>query len=159
MITLKNFYLHYPHKCVPNPNTIPNPYFPKTEMDCEHKHSLSYAQWSEIVEVILEEVMNYLLRGFNFILPEKLGEWAIVKMKNKEFRYMFSKDGDTCNRRLERDMNPYKPFLKWKKWFKHTKVADSTIWRIVILKKSKFAKILNKTFHKSPLIFNDNKKY
>jgi nucleoid DNA-binding protein len=159
MISLKDFYLHYPHKCVPNPNTVPSPYFPKTEMDCENKYSLSSSQWIEIIEVYLEELMKYLLKGNSFNMPLMLGTLNIVKTKAKEIRYMFTRSKDSCERRVEKNINKYKPILKWTRNYSTTKLPDPWIWKLTLLKESKFSHMLNKVFDKSPLIFNDAKKF
>lgn len=159
MISLKQFYLFYPHKCVSNPNTVPNPYFPKTEMDCTNKHSLNYAQWMEIMEVYLEELMDYLLTGLRFSMPQMLGSLEIIKSKTNGIRYMFTNSVDGCDRRIEKDILTYRPILKWYKDHKTAKFPDPWIWKVGILKKSKFALKLAKKFRASPVTFNDSKHY
>lgn len=157
MTSLKDFYLFYPHKCISNPNTVPNPYFPKTELDCNNKHTLTYAQWMEIMVVYLEELMNYLLKGLRFTMPSMLGDLEVIKSKTNGIRYMFTKSGDECSRRVEKDMLGYRPLLKWYKDHKVAKLPDPWIWKLTILKRSKFAFMLNKKFKKSPVVFNDAK--
>ncbi len=156
MITLKDFYKFYPHKCVLNPNTVPNPYFPKTERDCTSKHSLTYAQWSEIIAVYLEELMEYLLKGFRFAMPEFLGALEITKTVDKNTKYMFTNSKDECVRTVVVPTGlEYKPLLKWYKTAVYTKLSNSWFWSIKLLKRSKFSKKLNVKFKKSPTIFNN----
>lgn len=154
-ITKKDFYLLYPYKCAYKNNTIPRPYFSKTEVDCNNKHSLEYNEWAEIVDVLLEELQQYILEGNKYELPEMLGFLEIVKHVYKNPRYGFITENGEVKRIIFKSTRTsnYSPLLKWRRPRLTCKMPNPWIWRIRLM--PIFKKKLSDVFVKNPLKFND----
>jgi nucleoid DNA-binding protein len=109
-------WLDYPYKKYPsNSNTIPLPYFPKTEIT-DTEYSLEKHEWHEIMDTYFDIVEDYLIQGNLFVIPKGLGSLKIYKTPNKRtsdipaYRNKLKSIEETKERVFH---NAYSPFLKW----------------------------------------------
>jgi nucleoid DNA-binding protein len=161
MISKKDFFLQWPYKCAYQGNTIPRPYFSKTEVNCNHKHSLTYNEWNEIITVYLDCLMDYIVKGNKFEIPNMLGYFEMCKWKRK-----FAKPTGTPEKNEDGTMKKrynsartmlqslgYSPILKWRRSAKLCKLKFKSIWAVKMLKDMK--KKASKQIVDNPLMFND----
>ena len=158
MISKKDFYLHWPYKCAYQKNTIPRPYFSKTEVICDHKHSLTYTEWNEILSVYIDELIDFLTEGHKFEMPMMLGYLEMCKWKAKHIRVIGTQEKDENGKmktKIARDTHTqgYRPILKWRRPEKLCKVSMPWLFSIRMMKGTKRA--IYKKFKKNPLKFND----
>jgi hypothetical protein len=79
-ITIKDFFLKYPYKKKPDVTYVSLPYFPKEE-ETNHKYSLTYSEYKNVLNTYFEYVSEYLLQGDVFSMPERLGALKLIKYK------------------------------------------------------------------------------
>lgn len=148
----RRFYLDYPYKKLPeNPNTIPNPYFNKTEStDC--KESLRIDEWVLVMRKYFDIVEDYLLQGHRFELPGKLGYLEITRSKRKNKFLFINKVAVEAgyDQRLYGEINNWRPFVKWRP-------KDKSTFQAQVLKcwKIKIGEVFKKNIHRH-LIKNQN---
>ena len=104
-----DFYLFYPYKITPVNGTVPKPYYPKSEYT-NHKYTLGLPEWRNIIEIYLNNVKEYLIKGKEFQIPVKAGSLKLHKLKNKN-PYKDYK----LNSELTFSWCEYTPFLEWYK--------------------------------------------
>lgn len=142
--TLKDLYLMYPHKCQNmTTNTVPLPYVPKQEIDCDSEYSLTYKEWLEIVLCYFSAVVLYLTSGFKYKLGAKLGHLQMIKVKNSRIDFVeFNKTGE--KRIMKNPMwGGRYPIIKWMR-----RKADNGIFRYKFLWKMRPVKTAKKAYIK-----------
>ena len=75
-ISYKDFFLRYPHKCKelnPESKTVPLPYFPSSEVDCEHPYALDYKEYKTILQSYFTKVFHFLRTGHIYKMYSRLG--------------------------------------------------------------------------------------
>lgn len=140
-ITLADFYRSYPYKCRDiNSSTIPmNPYFPKKEIDCNNKYSLTRQEWFSIINCYLKHLTYYIVQGNIYRLKRRLGVFQIVKYKgnpkpdwseyNKTKRIVYNNSGEAMG---------YDSAVKW---YRNTNCSLAMRWFWIIWPLPTFRKI------------------
>jgi len=102
-LTLTDLFRYYPYKDVDMTKVQGRNYVPKDEIIPNHKHSLTIAQWKEIVTAIFDVILSKIIAGERITLPCNFGDVFIRKYraKNPKYDYSFSEG--------------YQVFLGWKK--------------------------------------------
>ena len=78
-ITLKDIYLKYRYKWYDiNSNTVPNPYFPKSEIS-DHKYKLSKKEWLVVINTYIDILIEDFINGYDYQIPLGLGNLLIKK--------------------------------------------------------------------------------
>lgn len=81
-LTNRDLYLKYKYKKYPdNPNTVPNPYFPKSE-HTNSEYSLTQSSWKEIINCYMDILGDYIIQGNSYIAPHNMGTFKMQKYKN-----------------------------------------------------------------------------
>lgn len=124
-LTNRDLYLSYKYKKYPdNPNTVPNPYFPKSE-HTNSEYSLKIDEWKEIINCYMDVLGDYLIQGNVFVAPHNMGTFKMLKYKNannKEKRTKYKYDEDDSN-------YIYSEYRLILKWLKERKYSHS-IWKL-----------------------------
>lgn len=153
-ITLKDFYLRYPYKCYDvNSKTIPVPYIKKDEMECSNEFTRTFQEYSEICDVILDEIQNSLIEGSPYKLPNRMGILQMLKYKTYRKIIFENKNGVRTRKRVKSPATgEYYPLLKW---IRSNKVSAMwTKWHFKIRIMSKFSKKIGAKISKQPSILN-----
>lgn len=150
-ITLKDFYLRYPHKCYNlQSTTIPVPYVKKDDLDCDDKHTKTYQEYTEVVSTILDEIQNVLLEGNPYKMPLKMGTLQMFKYKTyRKYLFVKKKDG-TAERRRSKSPHTgdHYPLLKWLRSNKDSYMW--TKWHFSIKIMSNFSDKISKLLKTNP---------
>jgi hypothetical protein len=119
-ITVREIYLHYPHKWRKEKitNTVPLPYFPAKEIS-NHPYALEYQKWKAVVDDILETYVNKLLNGEEFMLPSNLGRIGIYKYKKVKRSMDFNHFKKTGEKVFIDNLHTdgFAPLFKWDKGY------------------------------------------
>lgn len=81
--TLYDFYTFYSYKPFPKENTIPRPYYNKSEYT-NNKFTLPMVEWKTIIEIYLNNLEEYLLNGNSFQIPNNIGQLKLYKCFHTE---------------------------------------------------------------------------
>jgi hypothetical protein len=169
-ITLKNIYLEYPYKTRPVlGNTVPIPYFPKEEIT-NHKYTISYKEWKNVLIVYFKYIVKYLLTGASYKLPGRLGEFElrryIPSSKNRKINWKktnelygeWNKNNPDDRKRIyhaNMHTEKYCPFLVWVRHGSEYNFAQRWLWRFKLSKRM-WSYISNEILEDSSLINNLN---
>ena len=138
-ISLIELYLHYRYKWYNiNSNTIPIPYFPKTEIS-EHKYKLSKQEWVKIIYAYVDLLIELIIQGETIQLPLGLGYLQMIKRKVKYDRL----EGDYARFIMDR-LDGYSPKVTWLK--------SVTNHNIVFKNKSMFSIVMIKNVYLNKVI-------
>lgn len=124
-LTNRDLYLAYKYKKYPdNPNTVPNPYFPKSE-HTDSEYSLNIGEWKEIINTYMDILGDYVIQGNSFLAPHNMGTFKMLKYKNanhkeKKEKYKYN---DTDENYV---YSEYRLILKWLKERKYS----HSIWKL-----------------------------
>lgn len=136
--TLSELYKLYSYPCwdisLLEKNIVPVPYIPKDKINCNHKYSLEYNKWKEIVLCIFEHMCLYLLNGYELRLPHKLGILQLKKRRATSIDKIHLQKTGEVKRIRHIETNGYKPILKWSRFGKSAYFANKGIWKINFLK-------------------------
>lgn len=144
-VTLIEFYKKYNYPCwdtsllKEEKRIVPLPYIPIKDLKCDHKFSLKYSEWLDIMQVYLEEFFNVLYEGIEVNLPLMLGKWQLQKYKsNKQFNinYVKLKNENILEEDMRRNplINDYSVKLRWKKGHKYTKFQFNGHWSVNLIR-------------------------
>lgn len=83
-----DLFLMYPYKKnYESPDgVIPRPYVPTKNLVEDHKYSLDYYQYSEIVKSFYKHLIPYLMEGSSYRMSNRLGDLKMYKWKPKNGR-------------------------------------------------------------------------
>lgn len=157
-VTLKDIYLGYPYKYYDHlSNTIPNPYFPKHEIS-DHKYKISYKEWKKVVLEYFNILLEYLLTGKNFEIPNQLGLFRLMKYKPLKRKVDFKRTKEIYGEEnkslpkgekkliyhMNHHTNGYDPILVWER--RDYKFPFKWHWRFDLSRKNfkKVSDILKK---------------
>lgn len=138
-ITLYDLYKKYNYPCwdlgLLSKNIVPLPYIPIKEVNCDHKYSLEYKKWKEIVMTYLKYVKLYLFTGKEFKLPHFMGTLQLRKYKGGGIDWgHFHQTGDIIKHKNRHTLG-YRPILKWYRNRKICKLKFKWHWSIYPSKK------------------------
>lgn len=153
-ITLRDFYLKYPYKCYDvNSTTIPIPYIKREEVKCSDEFSRTFKEYSEICDVIFDEIQNNLIEGTQYKLPNRMGILQMLKYKTYRKVIFENKDGVRIRKRVKSPATgEYYPLLKW---LRGNKVSSMwTKWHFKIRIMSNFSKKIRAKIIKQPSILH-----
>lgn len=83
-ITYRDMFLRYPYKCKtldPNSKTVELPYFPKSEIVCDHPYSVTYKEYKAILISYFEKVLHLLRTGGTYKLYSRLGHISVFRFE------------------------------------------------------------------------------
>lgn len=141
-ITLTELYQEYKYPCwdlnLIKKNIIPLPYIPISKVNCEHEYSLKYQEWKEIVNVILEELIKYLMSGYSINLPSSLGTLQLKKYKS--FQTIINYPKTKKEKQLHEVVNHnfltsgYSLDLMWNKSYKVMRLKKKSLWSVNLIR-------------------------
>lgn len=110
---LQEIYLEYTYKTRDlDSNTIPRYYFPKSEIT-DHKYSLTYKEWSDVLKVLFKNILLYLLTGKKYKLPHRMGEIFLAKIKGGGIDWIKSKKLKKAVFHKNLHTNGFRPKVIW----------------------------------------------
>lgn len=107
--------------------TVPVPYFPKDEVKCDHKFSIEYKEYVNIIEVFAEELVKEIIAGHRVYLPQKLGTFHFVKVKARGTDWVKTKETGKHHALPNRHTQKYKARFMWDK--KNIPLTTRFIWK------------------------------
>lgn len=130
-ITLKDIYLHYRYKWYDvNSNTVPNPYFPKSDIS-EHKYKLSKKEWLVIINTFIDILIEDFVNGYDYQIPLGMGNLQLKKT-------LIARDRTESpyNEFIVSHCDGYFPKLIWAKHMGNEKVKfkNKTLFSCILLK-------------------------
>lgn len=83
-----DFFLMYPYKknYKTKEGIIPRPYVPTKKVIDDHKYSLDFYEYSDIVKTFYKNLIPYLMDGSPYRMSNMLGDLTMVKWKPKNGR-------------------------------------------------------------------------
>jgi len=112
-IVLQDLYLLYPHKTREIiGNTVPLPYFPKSEIT-DNQYSLKFKDWKRFIQIYLSNVKEFLYTGKKFYIPQRLGVFQIRKLKYRGNSYSHYRKTGEWKKMNNDHMRGYIPILRW----------------------------------------------
>lgn len=123
--------MKYPYKVnIPHPrNTVPTPYVKKEEV-VEHKNSLNFYEWHDIISTYLDVIAEELVEGNEFQIPNRLGTLQIRKSKTARFLDRVKSTKDKLIYNYRNDCDNYVFNLIWYRRTKEAAVPLRWYWAI-----------------------------
>jgi len=118
---LKDIWAYYNYPCwdldLLKKNVVPVPYAPKDKVNCNHKYSLTFKKWKQIIETLGKYYTEFLLSGRPLYLPAKLGSLQLKKWPYGEKGKYFNPYKSAKAGKVVLDSSPenlhYRPLIKW----------------------------------------------
>jgi len=149
--TLKDMYLQYPYKNRDiTSNTVPQPYFPKDQIVCDHKYSLTYKEWKNILGIFFKHVMNALAQGFEYKFPYEQGRIGLRKVKGGGVDFQKTTKGNV-KKFKNLHLRGWRFLIKWYRY--KNKLQYKWVWRIRLTKHA--WSYINEIFKNSPREINN----
>ena len=144
-ITNQDIYLNYRFKKRDVENgKVWYPYI-KKEDSSDHKYSLTFRQWQEIIKVYFEVLLEKLIEGHQIVLPYNLGILQIMREKRSKRR------GDKLFRNLH--TFGFSPTIAW---YRHRpgKFRRKYWYKFNLSRRIAWKKISNTLFEEPSVIYN-----
>lgn len=149
--TLKDIYLDYPYKCRHmDTSTVPLPYFPKEEIDCDHKYSMTYKEWKGALNCFFKHTLNALAQGYEFTMPYEMGRLQLRKVKGGGVDFTKSEKGN-IKRHRNLHLRGWRFLTKWLR--DHNRLQFKWTWRIRLTRKA--WRHVNAIYENSPREINN----
>lgn len=98
----------------------------KNEDSSDHVQAMTYKEWRPVIELYLQELVDFLIEGYEYKLPAGMGYFYLVRTKtprvdvekSKVWYYSLSEDDQeeakgTFQRSFCWDLDGYRIYLKW----------------------------------------------
>lgn len=128
--SLTDLYLFYRYKPYPKNNTIPKPYYPKSEYT-NHQFSLSLPEWRKIVLTYFNNINLLLLNNKSFQPNFLIGTFSLHKYKKKNVYQRYNINSET----LKYSWKNTCPFLHWDKFSNYNNLEFSKNFQIKLSEK------------------------